>query len=113
MNTPSASHLEGVWEHQIQPVRNVLNALLDKNRTQLKVEALRTFSCKAEAIANSRPLTVDNLNDPMSLCPLTPNHFLTLKTKIVLPPLGVFNHAEQYCKKLWGQVQHLSNEFWA
>ena len=103
----------GVWERQIRSVRNVLNALLDKNGTQLNDEALRTFLCEAEAIVNSRPLTVDNLNDPMSLSPLTPNHLLTLKTKIVLPPPGVFNHADQYCKKRWRRVQHLANEFWA
>ena len=113
MNVPYASHMGGVWERQIRSVRNVLNALLDKNGTQLNDEALRTFLCEAEAIVNSRPLTVDNLNDPMSLSPLTPNHLLTLKTKIVLPPPGVFNHADQYCKKRWRRVQHLANEFWA
>lgn len=112
MNPPSASHMGGVWERQIRSVRNVLNALLDKNGTQLNDEALRTFLCEAEAIVNSRPLTVNNLNDPMSLSPLTPNHLLTLKTKIVLPPPGVFNHADQYCKKRWRRVQHLANEFW-
>ena len=31
MNTPSASHMGGVWERQIRSARNVLSALLEKN----------------------------------------------------------------------------------
>ena len=34
-NVPSASHMGGIWEHQIRTVRNVLNALLDDHGTQL------------------------------------------------------------------------------
>ena len=68
--------------------------------------------CEAEAIINSRPLTVDSLNDPLSLNPLTPNHLLTMKTKVVLPPPGVFQSADKYCRKRWRRVQHLANEFW-
>ena len=88
LNVPSASHMGGAWERQIRSVRNVLAALLQSNGSQLNEESLRTLLCEAEAIVNSRPLTVDSLNDPLSLNPLTPNYLLTMKTKVVLPPPG-------------------------
>ena len=112
MNTPSASHMGGVWERQIRSARNVLNALLEKNGAQLDDEALRTLFCGAQAIVNSRPLTVDSLVEPLSPNPLTPNHLLTLKTKVVLPPPGIFQDADIYSRKRWRRVQHLANEFW-
>ena len=71
-------------------VRGVMSALLEKNGSQLDDEALRTFLCEVEAIITSRPLTVDNLNDPDSLNLLTPNHLLTMKFKVILPPPGIF-----------------------
>ena len=97
MNVSSASHMGGVWERQIRSVRNVLNALLHSNGSQLNGESLRTFMCEAEAIVNSRPLTVDTMTDPSSLTPLTPNHLLTMKTKVVLPPPGTFQSPDKYC----------------
>ena len=112
MNVPSASHMGGVWERQIRSVRNVLSVLLDDNGTQLDDESLSTFMCEAEAILNSRPLTVDGLRDPDSLAPLTPNHLLTMKSKIVLPPPGKFQEADKYSRRRWRRVQHLANEFW-
>ncbi|KAL9976996.1 hypothetical protein ACROYT_G014351 [Oculina patagonica] len=84
----------------------------DNNGTQLDDESLSTFMCEAEAIINSRPLTVDGLRDPDSLAPLTPNHLLTMKSKIVLPPPGKFQDADKYSRKRWRRVQHLANEFW-
>ena len=69
----------GIWERQIRTVRNVMSALLESNGTQLDDEAFRTLLCEV----------VENLNDP-SLEPLTPNHFLTMKTKVVLSPRDVW-----------------------
>ena len=112
MNVPSASHMGGVWERQIRSVRNVLATLLQANGSQLNEEALSTFMCEAEAIVNSRPLTIDSLNDPTCLNPLTPNHLLTRKTKVLLPPPGVFQSPDMYCRKRRRRVQHLANEFW-
>ena len=60
---------------------------------------------------NSRPLAVDNLNDETA-DPLTPNHLLTMKSKVLLPPPGAFERADLYCRKRWRKVQHLANEFW-
>ena len=113
MNVPSSSHMGGVWERQIRTVRSVLSPLLQNNGLQLDDESLRTFMCEVEAIINSRPLTVDLLNDPGSLSPLTPNHLLTMKTKVVLSPPGVFPAADKFCRKRWRRVQHLANEFWS
>ena len=112
MNVPFASHMGGVWERQIRTVRSVLSAILEKNGTQLDDESLRTYLCECEAIINSRPLTVTNLNDPGSLEPLTPSHLLTLKSKVVLPPPGMFQSPDLYSRKRWRRIQHLSNEFW-
>lgn len=61
------------------------------------------------AIDSSRPLTVDNIHDPESLEPLTPNHFLTMKATVILPPPGNFqgtdllkNDGEEFntCKRV-------------
>ena len=93
LNVPHASHMGGVWERQIQTVRRVLEPLLKSIGCQLDDEAFRTFVTEAEAIINSRPLTTANLNDPAAPEPLTPNHILLMKSKVVLPPPGVFQRA--------------------
>lgn len=67
----------------------------------VKWESLRTLMCEAEAIINSRPLTVDLLNDPLSLNLPMPNLLLTMKTKIFLPPPGVVQSTDKYCRKRW------------
>ena len=110
-NPPEASHMGGVWERQIRTVRNVLSSLLKEHASRLDDEAFRTLLCEVEAIVNSRPLTVDNLSDENE-SPLTPNHLLTMKSKVLLPPPGVFQRADVYCRKRWRAVQHLANDFW-
>ena len=113
MNVPEASHMGGSWERQIRTVRNVLSTLLTQHAGQLDEETLRTFMVEAEAIVNCRPLTVDTINSPQSLEPLTPNHLLTAKSKVILSPPGDFQHADLYSRKRWRRVQYLVNEFWA
>lgn len=112
MNVPAASHMGGVWERQIRSVRNVMSSLLLKHGQQLDDESLRTFLHESAAIVNSRPLSVDNLNDPMSVSPLTPNQLLTMKTKVILPPPGNFQSSSLYSRKRWRRTQYLVNEFW-
>ena len=73
-NVPSASHMGGIWERQIRTVRSILSSMLNQSGSQLDDESLRTFMCEITAIVNSRPLTTENLYDPQSLEPLTPNH---------------------------------------
>ena len=82
-NTPSASHIGSVGERQIRTVRNVLSSLTLDFGASLENESLRTFLCETMAIVNCRPLTVDGLNDPLTAEPLTPNHLLTMKSKII------------------------------
>ena len=110
-NTPTASHMGGVWERMIRTVRNVLMSLIKDSPRTLDEETLRTFLTEAEGIVNSRPLTIENLHDPEST-PLTPNQILTMKSRLVLPPPGEFQHADVYCRKRWRITQHLANCFW-
>ena len=94
MNVPAASHMGGVWERQIRTVRSVLFSLLASNGRQLDNESLQTLMCEVESIVNSRPLTVNQLADPDSPAPLTPNHLLTMKSKVQLAPPGIFEPAD-------------------
>ena len=111
-NTPAASHMGGVWERQIRTVKNVLTSLIKSCPRTLDEETLRTFLTEAEGIVNSRPLTIENLLDPDS-APLTPNQILTMKSRWVAPPPGVFQEADVYCRKRWRIAQHLANAFWS
>lgn len=61
---------------------------------------------------NSRPLTTDCITDPQSPEPLTPNHLLTLKSSVPLPPPGKFVEADLYARKRWRRVQYLVEQFW-
>ncbi|KAL7863273.1 hypothetical protein SRHO_G00122570 [Serrasalmus rhombeus] len=88
-----------------QAVRAVAHKLNDAS--------LRAFLYEAMAIVNSRPLTVDNLTDPDSLEPLTPNHLLTQKSNKALPPPGEFIREDMYGRKRWRHVQYLAEQFWS
>lgn len=80
---------------------------------RLDTSTLRTFLYEASSIVNSRPLTTNNLNDPTSPEPLTPNHILTMKSKITLPPPGNFVRQDLYLRKRWRKAQYLCEQFWA
>ncbi|KAL7831706.1 hypothetical protein AOLI_G00292540 [Acnodon oligacanthus] len=71
--------------------------------SRLNDASLRTFPYVAIAVVNSCPLTVDNLNDPSSLMPLTLNHLITTKSATVLPPPGKFER--RICKDKRGGVK--------
>ncbi|XP_057290844.1 uncharacterized protein LOC130613498 [Hydractinia symbiolongicarpus] len=86
-NPPAASHMGGVWERQIRSVRSILTALLKTHAVSLNEESLITLMTEAEAIVNSRPLTVETLNDVNSMQPLSPSQLLTMKSKVIMPPL--------------------------
>jgi len=64
MNVPSASHMGGIWEHQIRTIRSILTVMLDKSASRLDTATLRTFLYETMAIINSRPLSVEHLHDP-------------------------------------------------
>ncbi|KAL7877241.1 hypothetical protein SRHO_G00038840 [Serrasalmus rhombeus] len=113
MNPPSASHMGGAWERQIWTIRSVLTSILDQSSNRLDTSSLRTYFYEVMAIINSRPLTAHLLNDPMGPQPLSPNHILTMKSSIILPPPGKFEREDLYLRKRWRKVQHLANEFWS
>ena len=92
----------------IHGVKQSLKPILGK--TLVKEEVLRTVLAEAQGIANSRPLC-PNLDDPLDMEPLTPNHLLLQRPAITLPP-GKFDDADLYSRKSWRQSQILSDHFW-
>ncbi|XP_064630374.1 uncharacterized protein LOC135489117 [Lineus longissimus] len=112
MNSPESSHKGGVWERQIRTIRSVLRVVLGLSHSRLDTSSLRTLFYEVMAIINSRPLTVENLNDPTAPLPLTPNQLLTMKSDILMPPPGEFPKEDLYARKRWRRVQYLANEFW-
>ncbi|XP_014677998.1 PREDICTED: uncharacterized protein LOC106817811 [Priapulus caudatus] len=113
MNAPHASHTGGVWERQIRTVRNVLTSLVEQSQGRLDDASLRTFLYESMYIVNSRPLSVENINDPTHLEPLTPNHLITMKSSVALPPPGLFVKEDLYARKRWRRVQFLTEQFWS
>ena len=111
-NAPRASHMGGAWERCIRTVRGILSSLLRDHGAQLDDDSLRTLLAEASAIVNSRPLSVERLDDPTVPAPITPNHLLTLKSSLVIPPPGDFQRPDLYSRKRWRRVQHLANVFW-
>ena len=108
-NFPHSSHMGGVWERMIRTARAVLSGLLDQHGHQLDDDLLHTLMVEVECVVNSRPLTnVDS--DTME--PLTPSQLLTLKSKVVYPPPGIFVKEDLYCRKRWRRVQYLADQFW-
>ena len=78
----------------------------------LDEESFRTLMCEVDAIINSRPLTTAS-GEPGDLEPLTPNHILTTKSTVILPPSGKFQQNDVYMRLRWRRVQHLANLFWS
>ena len=112
MNAPNSSHVGGVWERQIRSVRSVLTSIVQEHPSRLDMASFRTFLYEAMFIVNSRPLTVESINDPTSVEPLTPNHLLTMKCRAALPPPGTFVKEDVYARKRWRRVQFLADQLW-
>lgn len=113
VNVPDASHMGGIWERQIRTTRSVMSSVLAQAKGRLDDSSLRTFFYEAMSIVNSRPLTTTTINDPKGAEPLTPNHLLTMKPTIPLPPPGKFCQDDLYARKRWRRVQYLSEQFWS
>ncbi|XP_030844124.1 uncharacterized protein LOC115925090 [Strongylocentrotus purpuratus] len=54
-----------------------------------------------------------SFDEPTHLVPLTPDHLLTQKSRVILPPPGNFPREDVYAKKRWRRVQHLAKKFWS
>ena len=86
--------------------------MLKTHGASLTDESLQTLLMEVEAIVNSCPLNTDVINDVTSPVPLSPINLLTMKSRVFMPPPGVFTSGDMYCRKDWRWVQHLSNKFW-
>jgi len=87
-----------------------MSSVLAQAAGRLDDLSLRTMFYEAMSIVNSRPLTVQTINDPKSVEPLTPNHLLTMKETVPLPPPGRFIREDLYARKRWRRVQYLKSE---
>jgi len=110
-NPPTGSHMGGSWERLIRSVRKILTGLLQEHGSRLDVESFHTLLCEVEAIMNARPLTCVS-GDADDLEPLSPNHILTGRTRVTVPPPGNFLKNDLYLKRRWRRVQYLTNVFW-
>ena len=99
----------GIWECQISSSSAILNSLLQTHGHSLDEKSLQALMTETEAMINSRPLTVETINDGQSPKPISLNNILTMETKVVMSPPGVFQKPDLYCKSRWRRIQHLSN----
>ena len=81
--------------------RRVIEGILIEQGSQLNDESLLTVLAETAAVINSRPLAVQNLDDPLSQEPLTPNHLLTMKSKVFAHPVQSSNRDDLYALRQW------------
>lgn len=114
-NPPSSSHRGGVWERLIGVARRIIEGILCEHGSRLDDEGLVTVMAEAASVINSRPLNINSFSDPQSLEPLTPNHLITMKSKIIPPAKHLFQvkQAELYATKQWRRVQYMIDLFWS
>ena len=88
--------------------------MLLQHGQRLDSSTLRTFLYEVMAVMNSRPLSPQNLSDPLGQEPLTPNHLIMMKPQggCILPPPGEFQKEDLYARNRWRKVQHLVDVFW-
>ena len=112
-NLPMASNMGEAWNRQICSTRNIFNSLLRTHGESPNDESLRKSLVEPEGILNSRPITCDSIGDVNSYLPVSPMQLLSMKTKMVMPPSGIFQKEDLYCRKQQRHVQHLCDEFWS
>ncbi len=111
-NPPRASHFGGVWERQIGTIRRVLDGMFSSlGSCQLTHELLITLMAEVTGIVNSRPIAAISA-DPEQPQPLSPNSLLTMKTRPLLSPPGVFLSQDLYSRRHWRRAQYLADQFW-
>ena len=111
-NPPCASHFGGAWERQIGTIRRVLDAMFaELGSAQLTHEVLLTLMAEVSAIVNARPISAipTDTDEPQ---PLSPSMLLTLKTRPLGPPPGIFVPPDVYARRRWRRVQYLTDQFW-
>ena len=96
-NSPKPSHMGGVWERQIRSAKIILSSLIKTHSMSLNEESLSTLFAEVKAIVNSRPMVVETINDVNNDVAISPSHILTMKSKVAMPPPGVFGKPDLYC----------------
>lgn len=94
-------------------VQRILDAMfLELGRPQLTHELLVTLMAEVTGIINSRPIAAlsPEVDQPQ---PLTPNMLLTMKSRPILPPPGVFTPADLYSRRHWRRAQFPADQFWS
>ena len=86
-----------VSKKQIPSARTILPSLIRTQRMSLSEESLSTLFTEVEAIVNSRPMVVETINSVNSEVTISPRHILKMKSKVVMPPPGVFGKSDLYC----------------
>ena len=112
-NPPASPHRGGVWERMVGSVKRILEVMLLQSGSQLDDDSFRTLLAEIMYLINSRPLAVQNLTDSSCSDPITPNHLLTMKKRVLLPPPSDFVKEDIYSIKRWRRVQYLVNVFWS
>ena len=84
----------GVWEQQVRSARamSILRSLLRTHREFLDDESSLTIMTEIEGILNFRSLTVEVLNHPTSLQPLSPVNILSMQSRVVSPHQKSYIH---------------------
>ena len=85
-----------IWESQIHSARTIYEALMKTNGSSLNYENLRTLITQAEAIINSRPLTIETLSDVNTEMHISPSQLLSMKTDFILAPPGTLSRPNRY-----------------
>ena len=111
-----APWMGGYYERLIGIVKQALRKSLGKNR--LTSNQLATLLCEVEAVINTRPLLYLDDEFRGQGGPLTPAHFLTLRSFIVFPHVDYDNDDPDICittflSRSWKQGQHLLQQFWS
>lgn len=111
---PGAEWYRGVVERLIGVVKPCLKKSFGRKRI-LNYVSLSTATCELENIINSRPLTYVSEE---TLQPLTPNHFLRLRTVnanniVEVSKHRIPKHTRKDILKTWEQTNAIVEDFWS
>jgi hypothetical protein len=107
-NAPLAPWWGGSFERQIGAIKKTLRATMANRKCHLS--EFLTLLKQAEAVVNSRPLTVlsEDINDPL---PITPAHLLWGRSLEAIPDILAKNIAENPIDVQWRKRARLHLEF--
>ena len=108
--TPLASWKAGVHEIMVKLIKTALRGIL-KARKNVTLEEFRTVLIEAEAVVNSRPLTMQStgsLEDPL---PLTPFHLIAGRSMQTIPDFYGKDGPDPLVAQ-WNSRTKMMREFW-